>query len=66
MAILPFVLYSIMPTIGFYLFISYHEDILERLCRLIGAGVAQSLRPDRLWGPPSLLFNGYRRLFPRG
>jgi hypothetical protein len=23
-------------------------------------------RPDRLWSPPSLLFNGYRGLFPRG
>jgi hypothetical protein len=22
-------------------------------------------RPDRLWGPPNLLPNGYRRLFPR-
>jgi hypothetical protein len=22
--------------------------------------------PDRLWDPPSLLSNGYRRLFPRG
>jgi hypothetical protein len=21
-------------------------------------------RPDRLWGPPSLLYNGYRALFP--
>jgi pyruvate-formate lyase len=23
-------------------------------------------RPDRLWGPPNPLFNGYRELFPRG
>jgi hypothetical protein len=22
--------------------------------------------PDRLWGPPNLLYNGYRRLFPGG
>jgi hypothetical protein len=25
-----------------------------------------SLCPDRLWGPPSLLYNGYRGSFPRG
>jgi len=23
-------------------------------------------RPDRLWGPPSLIFNGYQGLFPWG
>jgi len=23
-------------------------------------------RPDRLWEPPSLLFNGYRGSFPEG
>jgi len=22
--------------------------------------------PDRLWGPPSVIFNGYRGLLPRG
>jgi hypothetical protein len=27
---------------------------------------SSSRRPDQLWGPPNLLFNGYRRLFPRG
>jgi hypothetical protein len=27
---------------------------------------SSSLCPDRLWGPPSLLYNGYRGSFPRG
>jgi hypothetical protein len=25
-----------------------------------------NIRPDRLWGPPYILYNGYRGLFPEG
>jgi hypothetical protein len=33
----------------------------------VGARIFTSLRrSDRIWGPPSLLFNRYRGIFPRG
>jgi hypothetical protein len=34
---------------------------------LVGSRICSSpRRPDRHWGPPNLLPNGYRELFPRG
>jgi hypothetical protein len=28
--------------------------------------ITSPCHPDRLWGPPNLLYNGYRELFPGG
>jgi hypothetical protein len=58
----------------------WHENLIFNISFLIGQllGAGQSgfgggweyssftPHPDRLWGPPSLLSNGYRKLFPRG
>jgi hypothetical protein len=35
----------------------YHVPVLIGIC-------LQRQRPDRIWGPPSALFNGYRASFP--
>jgi len=32
----------------------------------ISAKVIPLVRPDRLWAPPSILFNWQRELWPRG
>jgi hypothetical protein len=42
--------------------------ILHAGCELDNIVVASifSLCPDRLWGPPSLLYNGYQGSLPRG
>jgi hypothetical protein len=42
--------------------------LFNKLCQLpAGSGNFSSpLRPGRLWGPPSLLSNGYQELFPWG
>jgi hypothetical protein len=40
------------------------EEVGGRI--LVGAGFfSPPNRPDRIWGPPSRLFNQHRRLFPR-
>jgi hypothetical protein len=58
-------------TVNLLLVLSYQYSDLAT-GRIIGfrfparAGIFSSLpHPDRLWGPPSLISNGYRWLFPR-
>jgi hypothetical protein len=41
---------------------SVHGTISEFTCK----ERASPYRPDRLWGPPNLLYNGYRGLFVGG
>jgi hypothetical protein len=46
----------------------YGLDDLEGGVRVpVGSRIFTSpCRPDRLWGPPNLLYNGYGELFPGG
>jgi hypothetical protein len=44
---------------------SYIRQIRLLVCHIEVLSTAYE-QPERLWGPPSLLFNGYQGLFPWG
>jgi hypothetical protein len=46
--------------------LSVNRKIYENGMRISFNFYTVLLRPDRLWGPPNLLYNGYRELFPGG